>query len=164
RGLKEHMQRLGIDLRMLLDHELRTPMASVAGYAQLLRELDPREQPELWRDYLKVLELEANNMLTVIDKLSLALHATPAAETGKDMEVFDGAQDVQRLCRELQTSAGDLIGEPAAGRTRIKYLKATDLNTDVMADRSLYSWAIWEVLKNAVAHSRTGKVAVTVYI
>jgi signal transduction histidine kinase len=162
-GIREHLRRLGVDLQMLLDHELRTPMASVSGYASLLRELDPAQDAAAFTDYVDVLVSETGNALAAIEKLSLALHADRGFGEPPAMEAFDAADEARLLCDRLKERAPELVGEDAARRTRIKFQKATDQSCTVRADRGLFSWAVWEVLKNAAAHSRSGRVAVNIY-
>lgn len=162
-GIREHIRRLGVDLQMLIDHELRTPMASVSGYASLLRDLDPAEAPELWREYWQVLEAQTGMALEAIEKLSLALYSDKRLDPAAQMERFDAAEEMRLTCERLKERAVELVGDDQAKRLRFQFQKATDQGCEIRADRGLFAWAVWEVLKNAAAHSRSGKVGVAVY-
>jgi two-component system sensor histidine kinase KdpD len=162
-GIREHIQRLGVDLQMLIDHELRTPMASVSGYASLLRETDQAEAPELWREYWQVLETQTGMALEAIEKLSLALSSNRRLDPAAAMERFDAAEEARAACDRLKERAVELVGEEQAKRLKLQFQKATDQSCVIRADRGLFAWALWEVLKNAAAHARTGKVTVAVY-
>lgn len=167
-GLKEHIRSLGIDLHRIVDHELRTPLASVSGYAALLKDVDPVTQADLWKEHWRILEMETVNALEAMDKLSLALHSgvgltSEMPGSGAD-ELFDGAEIVRQLCEEARARAADVAGEEAARRLSLRFQKSTDQTCDIAGNAQLFRWAVWEVLKNAVSHSRSGKVEVAAYV
>jgi len=164
-GLSEHLRRLGVDLRMLLDHELRTPLSSVAGYAALLAETDPASSDgaEAWREYVQVLGREVGNALDVIDKISIALHTEPTLAQTASLEPFDAEAEVRSLCVQLEERGAELLGAEASQRLSVRLQRATDQSCRLQADRHLFSWALWEVLKNAATHARSGQVDVRLY-
>lgn len=162
-GLKEHVRSLGIDLQRLVDHELRTPLASVSGYAVLLKDLDPAGQPEMWREHWRVMETETVNALEAVEKLSMAL-SDGVGLAGEERGRFDAAEVVRAVCDEARMRATDVAGEDAARRLNLRFLKSTDQACEVEGSPRLFRWAIWEVIKNAISHSRTGKVEVAVYV
>jgi len=162
-ALAEHARILAVDLRMLLDHELRTPLASVVGYSTVLRGLDQQQSGELWEECWSVLENEVGNAVAAVDKLSLALAPSREALAEGELTAFDAAEDVQRLCREMEEGAADFVGAEMARRVHIQFLRASDQSCLVMASPRLFRWALWEVLKNAVIHARSGRVDVKVY-
>jgi signal transduction histidine kinase len=160
-GLAERLKTLGADLQMLVDHELRTPLASVTGYAALLHDVDPKTQPEVWNEYWRVIDVEVENALAAVDKLSLALAEGGGWDDGAVR--FDAAAETRLLADEVQARVGELVSEDAARRVSIRFLKATDSECALVASKKLYRWALWEVLKNAVIHARGGSVEVSVY-
>lgn len=161
-GLSAHLTSLGIDLKTLIDHELRTPLTSVAGYASLLAEADPVHEKTVWQDAVRVLTNETGNALEAIDKLSVALY-TDARFAEEAPRLFDAAHEVQTLCERAREKASELIGADASRRTQLRFQKATDDTCLIEADSTLFSAAVWEVLKNAIIHARTGKIDVLVY-
>ena len=162
-GLKEHIRTLGVDLSRIIDHELRTPLASVAGYASLLKDVDPHTQRDVWQEYWQVLEAELGNTLEAVDKLSLALHSEAGVHEGEESGAFDAAEVVRQLCEEARERAVDIAGEDAAKRLLVRYLKSSDQPCDLNGSKRLFCSAVWEVLRNALSHSRSGRVDVAVY-
>ncbi len=140
-ALKEHMATLGVDLQALVDHELRTPLSSVAGYAALLRMVDPNRQAEEWRTYWGIVEQEMTNVVAAIDKLSLALHQNQG-HTGEAPRPFNAAAEVATLCGSAQERAAELVGGDAATRSDVRFHNPTD---------------------QGCIHSRSGRVDVQVY-
>lgn len=134
-------------------HELRTPMASVYGFAEVLmtQELEAVERREL----LGIIYKQSGVMADIINEL-LDL-ARIEARRGKDF-VFERLQ-VQDLLREV------LAGyKPPAGRA----LPGTALPSEpcfILADRSKARQAIVNVLSNAYKYSpQGGGVAVEVLV
>lgn len=162
-GLEEHKRTLGLDLQMLIDHELRTPLASVAGYAALLRDLDPRAQPEAWSEYWQVMDAATTSALEAVEKMSLALHSRGGEAEPQEAGPFDAAEAVRRLCAEAKERAAELVGVEAAARVSVRFQKNTDQSCAVSGSPRLFRWAVWEVLKNALIHAKSGKVEVRVY-
>ncbi len=162
-GVKEHIKTLGVDLTMLIDHELRTPLASVLGYASLLRDTDRSGHPEAWQEYWEVLEGETVNALDAVEKLSLALHSDNSVDADKGMESFDAAEEVREVCLNMQNNVVDIVGVEAAKKVRVTCQKATDFSCVIQANQRNFQWAVWEVLKNAVIHARGGRVDVAIY-
>lgn len=162
-GVQEHIKTLGIDLTMLIDHELRTPLASVTGYTSLLKDTSRTEQPELWEEYFQVLEHETGAALDAVEKLSLALHAGSPLDPNGEMASFDAAEELRKLSQEVQEQAVEIAGADFGRKIRINFQKATDLSCVIEANENLFRWATWEVMKNAVHHARGGKVDVCVY-
>lgn len=162
-GIKEHIRTLGVDLTMLIDHELRTPLASVTGYTSLLKETNRHEEPELWEEYFKILEIETIAALDAVEKLSLALHSGAKLDSEGDMTSFDAAEELRVMSMKVQEQATEIAGKDFGARIRVNFQKATDLSCIIQGNENLFRWAIWEVLKNAVHHARGGKVDVAVY-
>jgi signal transduction histidine kinase len=162
-GIQEHIKTLGIDLTMLIDHELRTPLASVTGYTSLLKDTSRKDQPDLWEEYFLVLEQETGAALDAVEKLSLALHSGAKLDPDGDMVSFDAAEELKVLSLRVQEQATEIAGKDFGRRIRVNFQKATDLSCVIQGNENLFRWATWEVLKNAVHHARGGKVDVAVY-
>ncbi len=162
-GIQEHIKTLGVDLTMLIDHELRTPLASVTGYTSLLKDTDRLGQPELWEEYFQVLEHETGAALDAVEKLSLALHAGSKLDPQGDMASFDAADELRQMSLRVQEQAVEIAGKEFGRKIRVNFQKATDLSCVIQANENLFRWATWEVMKNAVHHARGGKVDICVY-
>lgn len=162
-GLKEHIRSLGMDLSMLVDHELRTPLAAVAGYADLLRDPATAATPEVVAEFSGIIVGQVGSALEAVDKLSHALYAEGHGVAGES-EPFDAAECVREMCDNLKERAFEFVGADGAQRVNVRYLKNTDTRCSVRARRRLFHGAVWEVLKNAVIHARSGKVDVSVYV
>jgi signal transduction histidine kinase len=161
-AFSEHVAALGVDLHRLIDHELRTPMASVAGYASLLTEVDPELQRETWYEYRQIMQQHTEQALTMLDKLSLSLEgAKPRDEAAT--EDFDAAAVVADLCERMTTEAPTVVGQEAGETTVVRFQKMSDRDCRVRGNLRLFTWSVWEVLKNAIIHAKTGKVEVTLY-
>lgn len=125
-------------------HELRTPMASIYGFSELLlhRKLSEDKQREL----LDIISRQATLMTTIIDEL-LDL-ARIEARRGQDFVIETLVlQDIVRR------AAGDYI-QPM-GRHQ-PTLTVTDAPVHVRADRGKLQQAILNVLSNAYKYSPNG--------
>lgn len=157
-GLREHIRTLGIDLHMLVDHELRTPLSSITGYASLLADVD---QPQV-KEYSSVIESQAVAALEAVEKLSLALYADPSGGD-EARATIDADTMIKTLCDAMRERSFDLVGAEAAQRTSVRYHKNTDGSCEIEVRPRMFQGAVWEVLKNAVIHAKSGKVDVSVY-
>lgn len=162
-GLKEHIRTLGIDLQMLVDHELRTPLSSITGYATLLSDPAMAQDAAQVLDYSGVIEAQAFAALEAVDKLSLALYADPTGAR-EESSALDAADELRDLCDLVRERAYELVGAEAAQRTSVRYHKNTDAACGINVRVGMFRGAVWEVLKNAVIHSKNGKVDVSVYV
>jgi signal transduction histidine kinase len=162
-GLAEHVRTLGIDLTRIIDHELRTPLASVSGYASLLKDVDPVAQKDLWQEYWSVLEAEAANAIEAVDKLSLALHSEGGGKAEAEAPAFDAEAELRALCDEALARAVEIAGEDLGRRVHFRVRTSADQTCALSGSRKLFRGAVWEVLKNAMSHTRSGKVDVVFY-
>lgn len=163
-GIAEHVRALGIDLTSLIDHELRTPLASIAGYTALLREGHGDKESEEFREYWQILESQTTWAIEAIDKLSIALNVRARPIELGEIHDFDADHELRSLCLTAQTRAIELLGTSMAERLHIRYLRSTDRACIVRGNPGLFRWAIWEVLKNAMLYSRHGKVDVSAFV
>jgi len=162
--MREHLKSLALDLRMVIDHELRTPLSSISGYSALLQGAKEEEAQVLCSEYIDVLVSEVDRAIKAIDKISLALYADRRQEPHGVLDLFDGAKEVQAVCAKMQTEASEVIGPHSIESLVLQAHKVTDQSCLIRADLSLFHTAIWEVIKNAVSHARTGKVGVQIYV
>jgi len=132
-------------------HELRTPMASIYGYSELMlaREFDDAERKE----FLGTIHRQSELMISIINELLDLVRIEE--RRGKDFAAVE--LDIGALMREVVTDFGVPKGrEPAT-------LAAPDDLPLVRGDRSKLMQAMRNVLSNAYKYSPAGG-AVTVAI
>lgn len=162
-GVQEHMRSLGLDMANLMDHELRTPLASVNGFVNLLKDVDPKTSPDQWRDYWAIVDSNMEQAVQAVEKLSLTFHRHAPGNAAVSLQTFDADEELRQLCSQVTSEAKSLVGSEQAARLNIRYLRSTDKALVLRADRRLFSWALAEVLRNAVTHARSGKVEVAAF-
>ncbi|MEI8158549.1 MAG: ATP-binding protein [Burkholderiales bacterium] len=125
-------------------HELRTPMASIYGFAEvlLMQELDAASQ----REFLAIIYKQSELMASILNEL-LDL-ARIEARRGKDFQ-FE-ANPLQALVEEVVHEFKPPAGRPAPS------LIAADTPLTIMADHKKAQQAILNVLSNAYKYSTAG--------
>jgi signal transduction histidine kinase len=162
RGIKEHLKRVQLDLGRLLDHELRTPLVSVIGHTEILRNsLGDSADPGI-RDSLAVLVEEAKTATQAIERISLSLYGERSQEATATR--FDALNALARLCSLMQERAGEFVGEDRAQQIKVSLFCQVAESVPVLGDISVFDWALWEVLKNAVQYTKSGKVIVNAQV
>lgn len=133
-----------------LSHELRTPMTSVLGWIQMLR--DDTLDPQLFREGLQAMEQSARVQAQLIDDL-LDLSRIEMGKLHLQMQTVD-------LCH-LVRAAVDTI-RPAAGVKNIRLDVDTADEMFVIGDPNRLQQVAWNLLSNAVKFTeRGGTVKVT---
>lgn len=134
-----------------LSHELRTPMTSVLGWIQMLR--DDTLDRQLFREGLQAMEQSARVQAQLIDDL-LDLSRIEMGKLHLQMQTVD-------LCH-LVRAAVDTI-RPSAGVKNIRLDIDTGPETFVIGDANRLQQVVWNLLSNAVKFTeRGGAVKVTV--
>ena len=125
-------------------HELRTPMANIFGYAELMinRDLTPTQQ----KDFIKIIYRQTELMICIINEL-LDLERIEA-RGGKDfrlenIDLSSVAATVARDFKPLQSRQSPLI-------------TASTLSMPVRIDRNKMTQALGNVLSNAYKYSPGG--------
>ncbi|HET8625796.1 MAG TPA: ATP-binding protein [Thermomicrobiales bacterium] len=155
----ERADRSQRDLIVNASHELRTPVASIRGYAEsLLLALDAQERaqpgttaspPEL-RPYLGVIQREATRLGTLVDEI-LALARAEADDLRLDLAPVAAGEVVEEV---YQTMA------PLAKRERsitVVHEVAPDLPR-VWADRQRFNQVLQNLVRNAIAYTPPGGI------
>ncbi|HET7706556.1 MAG TPA: ATP-binding protein [Thermoanaerobaculia bacterium] len=133
-----------------LSHELRTPMTSVLGWIQMLR--DDTLEPQLFREGLQAMEQSARVQAQLIDDL-LDLSRIEMGKLHLQMQTVD-------LCH-LVRAAVDTI-RPSAGVKNIRLDVDTGNEMFVIGDPNRLQQVVWNLLSNAVKFTeRGGTVKVT---
>lgn len=137
--------RLKDEFLATLSHELRTPMTSILGWAQILR-LD-ETPPELVRDGLESIERSARAQAQLIDDL-LDLSRMQMGKVQFHVRPFS-LTDVVRAAVETV--------RPAAQTKNIALvLAAPDADVVISGDPDRMQQVIWNLLSNAVKFSDAG--------
>ncbi len=163
RYLREQVAEIDNDIRSVVDHELRTPLSSMSGYLSLLRDLSVVDEPETQKEYWDIVDRKVSQVIDAIDRLSIALHGkrkNARQLTTREINVRD---IVNQLSTELQSSAADHVSEDLARKVIIQVTQAENVDCIINAEQKMFRWATWEVLKNAIVYSKSGKVDVAVY-
>jgi signal transduction histidine kinase len=134
-------------------HELRTPMASIYGFSELLLEMDLDEATR--RDLLETIHRQTRWLVDIINEL-LDL-ARIEARQGKDFKI---------VAIDLKALVQGVINDLTFDRDRWPLLSELDVAiAPVHADRAKLSQALINVLNNAIKYSPSGgqiRVAIVV--
>lgn len=161
----EQMERVTIDLQLMIDHELRTPLTSVVGYAELL--LDPKKNPDKKQvdDYSNIILDESNKALKAVAKLTdlFKMHWSPE-ENSQLVESIDMNDICSEVC-EIVKSEAEKWSVPIGinSQLNLSFRKPSDQRLTIKGHLPLIRNAIFEVLKNAVMYSGHGTVSLTLY-
>lgn len=160
-GISAFNRSMGADIRTMMDHELRTPLASVAGYLNYIRDMDPREDPVQWRQYWDIIASETKVALEAVDRLSLAVGQIDDKEPA---EIIDLMIEVSEIVEAAHQRAHEIVGEENSKQISIKFRKFVDGECFISAQPLAFRWAVWEVLKNAISFSKSGSVDISLYL
>lgn len=138
---ESEVDRLKSEFLSTAAHELRTPMASVYGFSELL--LQREFSPEKTREVLDIIHRQAGHLVALLNEL-LDL-ARIEARAGKDFHIV--AQDVVPVIRN--TLAELLI----PGDTRQVAATLPDALPPIAVDREKFQLTLTNVLSNAYKYS-----------
>ena len=127
-------------------HELRTPMASIYGFSEILLmlELKPGEQ----REYLQTIFKQAELMAAIINELLDLARIEARRGTDFILSRFEPALLLLEIITQFKTPYGRAAPELSVGREIIS----------IRADRSKLTQTITNVLSNAYKYSPEGGV------
>lgn len=132
-----------------VSHELRTPLASIKGFATTLLRQDVRWDETTQRDFLRIIEEEADRLTEIIDNLL-------------DMSQIEaGALRVEKEPMQLRTLIRDVV-DAVRMRTEAHWF-VVDLPAElprVLADARRIRQVLRNLLENAVKYSQGGQITV----
>jgi signal transduction histidine kinase len=129
-------------------HDLRTPLAAVLGFTQVLAERDAERLTTTQRDDLGRIRAAADHLLQLVNDV-LALATLEAREAAVELRPVDLAQVV--------SEAIDLTGHVAAAASvQVEPAGAAAAPAWVQADRTRLLQALINLLDNAIKHNRAG--------
>lgn len=131
-------------------HELRTPLAAVRGYSELIRRLGD-EHPEQTLDSAQRIELAATRMSVLVDDLLL-------------LAAIDEGRPLERAEVAVQDLVSDAVAEVYAVDPDIEWnVSVPDDAVTVVGDSSRLHQAVVNLLSNAIAYGASpAAVRVTV--
>lgn len=145
------LERLKHDLISTVNHELRTPLANILGYCELLDERDDLD-PSV-RAMVEVIERNSNRLVDLISDLLLLA----------DLDSGRGLSPWQRLdLAELVLEVADQVRDPA-GAAGVQLRVGVDLpGPQVRGCRDQILRAVHHLATNAVKYAGSGSTAVIV--
>jgi signal transduction histidine kinase len=132
-----------------VSHELRTPLASIKGFASTLLRQDVKWDERTQRDFLRIIEEEADRLTEIIDNLL------------DISQIEAGALRVDKAPTQLRTLIREVVDEMRM-RTEAHWF-VVDLPSDlplVMADSRRIRQVLHNLIENAVKYSTGGQVTV----
>jgi signal transduction histidine kinase len=138
----EELSRLKTELVAMASHEVRTPLASIIGYAGALRQLPAAAvDPSKRQEFLNIIERQARRLLNLVERLLTASRL----ESGRYVTTL-GSVQLRELCHEVVEG----LGVDDADRVRIEL--PDDLPTP-LTDRRYLSQVLGNLIDNALKYS-----------
>ncbi len=134
-----------------ISHDLRTPLNSILGYAQILHG-DPA-LPAHAQNSLRVIRSSGEHLLSLIDDL-LDLAKIEAGKIRLHLSPFD--------ISAMLASIGDMMQERASARNLAFVREIASLPRQVVGDEKRLSQVLVNLLSNAIKFTRQGKVMLKV--
>jgi signal transduction histidine kinase len=132
-----------------VSHELRTPLASIKGFATTLLRQDVKWDEATQRDFLRIIEEEADRLTEIIDNLL-------------DMSQIEaGALRIAKELTQLRQLIREVVDEMRM-RTEVHYF-VVDLPSElprVMIDPRRIRQVLTNLIGNAIKYSQKGQIAV----
>ncbi|MBD8005195.1 sensor histidine kinase [Bacillus norwichensis] len=135
-----------------VSHDLKTPLASIQGYAELLRDQDVSQLERL--EYSEVIERQSIYMKDLLDDFNLTMRLR-----NQEMPLNLQETRMESFVREIVI---DLLNNPQFGQYEISFMSdSPDLKWNI--DRHLMKRAILNFVYNALIHNDEN-IAVTIRI
>ncbi len=135
-----------------VSHDLKTPLASIRGYAELLRDQDVSQLERL--EYSEVIERQSIYMKDLLDDFNLTMRLR-----NQEMPLTLQETRLESFVREIVI---DLLNDPQFGQYEISFISdSTNLKWNI--DRHLMKRAILNFVYNALIHNDEN-IAVTIRI
>ena len=156
--LQEKMSVLSRNLTHLLNHELRTPLSLIRGYAALLHEsLDSGTRT----DFASVIEVEIARALTALERWAQVIDsASGSGEIPGALELIDIEDVCQNSVREHLSEHSRNLAEDNPHAAKISIYNSNPGKINVRGDRAKLTMAFGEVIKNALRFTRKGQIEV----
>jgi signal transduction histidine kinase len=165
-GFQESVRAFGIDIKAVIDHELRTPLSSISGYLHLVQSLDFSKDKTEAEDYCSIIAEQTSYALEALEKLSYGMSNEGNEISDVDFKIsqFDANDELSKICDKVRSETTSIIvSDKVKNGSKIRYQKNTDRECVLRADQRLFRWAMWEVMKNAIIHSKNAEISVEIY-
>lgn len=147
---KEKAEKMRREFTANVSHELKTPLHSISGYAELMK--SGMVKPEDIKGFAGHIYTEAQRMISLVDDIIKLSH------------LDEGAQDMPRADFDLYTAAQDVIRSltPEAEKTHVS-LELTGGSAVISGVPPLLSGVIYNLCENAIKYNREyGSVTVNI--
>jgi signal transduction histidine kinase len=141
--LTREYEKLKSDMISLMSHEMRTPLTSINGFAELLAQ-DENVPPES-REFLSIIRNESQRLSRMINTF-LAVAQLESADR----------QDVSRLPLKLDDVVRETVTclQPVAKKKRIRLVGHESMRLPpIAADKSMITQALTNLVSNAIKYS-----------
>ncbi|UGB30702.1 sensor histidine kinase [Metabacillus sp. B2-18] len=146
------LEKMRVEWISNVPHDLKTPLASIQGYAELLRDLDVSQLERL--EYSEVIERQSIYMKNLLDDFNLTMRLR-----NQEMPLTLQETRLESFVREIVI---DLLNDPQFGQYEISFISdSPDLKWNI--DRHLMKRAILNFVYNALIHNDEN-IAVTIRI
>ena len=138
------------DFTANVTHELKTPIASIQGAAELIR--DGIARPEDVQGFAGRIYKDAHRLSLLVSDI-LTLSRLDESERSGDREIFGAAERV-----DLMSVASDAV-ERLRGRARQKYdvaISLSGVSTPIMGNARLLDELVSNLIENAIRYNRPG--------
>lgn len=149
-GERHRMERIRQEFTANVSHELKTPLTSISGYAEMIE--TGMARPDDVRVFAERIHREANRMLSLVsDIIKLSeLDERGIAEQSESVDLYALAQESAEILRSAAMLRGVTV--TVYGR-----------ETTVFGNRTLLSELVYNLLENAIRYNRdNGTVTVRV--
>ena len=143
----EELNRLKSRFVAVASHEVRTPLTAIIGYANTLRRLPARIEPDKRTEFLDIIERQARRLLSLVERLL----TTSRLESGGFVTTLS-AVDLGELCREVAEGIG-VDGH----RVRVELQPGLP---ELLTDRRFLSQVIGNLVENALKYSQRDRPCV----
>jgi signal transduction histidine kinase len=157
--LQEKMGVLSRNLVHLLNHELRTPLSSIRGYAALLAE---NQDPNTSAQFGEIIESEIRRTLATLERLTQVIDSAggSSAAQPRPLEVLDIEEVCQTASRFILSEHVREQGDSQSAGAKISIYNANPGKIMAHGDRAKLELAFGEVIKNALRFSLIPQVEI----
>ncbi|KOP68179.1 histidine kinase [Bacillus sp. FJAT-18019] len=127
-----------------ISHDIKTPLASIQGYAEMMRDKDYDFTFEEMRDYAEIIERKSLYLKDVIEDLNLSTRLK-----NKELAINSKSVNIVSLVRNVVI---DTLNDARYGNRNIEY-RYSDEVILVEADDILIRRAIANLIYNAIVHN-----------
>lgn len=140
------------DLLALISHELRSPLAAMLSYTELLLAGIPQPVPEASKRQVERIRAAADHLRQLIEQILTFARVQLGQE-----EVRPETVDLSALIREM----ADLVEPLAQGKELDFPIEAPTDPTEVHTDPTKLRQILWNLLSNALNYTNQGEVGLT---